>query len=129
MNPLPLLLLALPTLQAPATLPPDLAPVWAAFQAALQRNDAEGVARTCRFPLKSNDLGGPVKDPAALKARFARIFPPDTRVCLLKAGLQKAEGARDTFEAFCDVEGLPIRFLFTKTKAGWRLSALDNIHE
>jgi hypothetical protein len=127
-TPLPCLVL-LAAQPAPAPLPPDLAPVWAAFQAALQKGDAAGVAKVCRFPLRSNDLGGPVPDAAALQRRFARIFPPDTRVCLLKATLQKAEGARDTYEAFCDVEGLPIRFLFTKTKAGWRLTTLDNINE
>lgn len=127
--PLPLALLLPASLQAPASIPPDLASVFKDFQAALAANDPAALAQATRFPLRSNEFGGAVKDAAALKQRWGRIFPPAVRAALSKAPLERTQGAKDTFEAFSDAGGLPIRFLFTKTKAGWRLSALDNVNE
>ncbi len=112
-----------------APLPPDLAAVWKDFQAALRADDPAALAKVTRFPLRSNEFGGPVKDAALLKQRWGRFFPADRKAGLLRAPLERTEGAKDTFEAFTDAGGLPIRFLFTRTKAGWRFSAVDNINE
>lgn len=130
---IPLLLPALGAIQASAPapqapLPPDLAAVWKDFQAALKADDPAALAKVTRFPLRSNEYGT-LKDPAALRQRWPRIFPPAVRAALAKAPLERTEGAKDTFEAFSDAGGLPIRFIFTRSKAGWRLSHLDNINE
>ncbi len=126
---MPLALLLPAALQAPAPIPSDLAAVFRDFQAALAADDPAALAKVIRFPLRSNEFGGPVKDAAALKQRWGRIFPSAVRAALAKGTLERTEGVKDTFEAFSDAGGLPIRFLFTRTKAGWRLSALDNINE
>ncbi len=112
-----------------APLPPDLAAVFRDFQAALKADDPAALAKVTRFPLRSNEFGGPVKDAAVLKKRWGRIFPAERKAGLLKAPLERTEGVKDTFEAFTDAGGLPIRVLFTRTQAGWRFSSVDNINE
>ncbi|MFN8010019.1 MAG: hypothetical protein U0P81_01310 [Holophagaceae bacterium] len=126
--PVPAALVLTAALQAPAPLPPDLAAVHKAFQAALAADDPAALAKVTRFPLRSNEFGV-LKDAAALKRGWGRIFPPAVRAALAKGSLERTEGVKDTFEAFSDAGGLPIRFLFTRTQAGWRFSALDNINE
>ncbi|MBK8726594.1 MAG: hypothetical protein IPL96_11285 [Holophagaceae bacterium] len=102
---------------------------WSAFQAALRADDAGALAKVTRFPLRSNEFGGAIATPAALKAKWKTLFPPATKACLLAATPERTEGAKDSFEAFCEVGGYPIRFIFTQRNGAYRLSALDNINE
>lgn len=110
--------------------PASIARTWSLFQAAVQANDAAAMARITRFPLESNEFGGAIPDADRLQQRFGQIFTPAMRQCLLHQSLkaQVMEG-RTFYEALCDADRYPIRFVFGSVGADVRWTAIDNINE
>lgn len=115
---------------ARAQLPSGMASTWNRFQSAVRANDPEAVARISRFPLQSNEFGGPIPNLAQLRQRFTLIFSAGRRQCLLNQTptLQRVDG-QEFFEAFCETDRVPIRFLFERISGDYRWTAIDNINE
>ncbi len=115
---------------AQAQLPSAMARTWSLFQAALRSNDPDALARLSQFPLQSNEFGGPIGDPARLRAHFSLIFSSPRRRCLLQQTPRQLQvDGRVIFEAFCDNDRYPIRFLFERVGKDYRWTGLDNINE
>ena len=103
---------------------------WSRFQAAVRANDPMAMARISRFPLASNDFGGPIAGPTELRQRFQLIFTASMRQCLLQQTPRTLVVDGGLFhEAFCDVDHRPIRFVFERFGSEVRWSAIDNINE
>ncbi|MBI4912140.1 MAG: hypothetical protein HY823_05340 [Acidobacteria bacterium] len=121
-------LLALAILAAPP-LPPEMARTWAAFQEALRQDSPESLARITRFPLRSNEFGT-LKGPEALKGKYKAIFTAKRKKCLLAANPSRETLKRQVwFEAFCDNDRIPLRFIFEARGRAYAFVSIDNINE
>lgn len=124
-----LLILAIPD-PSRAQTPPAMVATWSRFQAALQANSPEQLARIIRFPLDSNEFGGPIANLSVLRSRFGLIFTPTMRHCLLhQTPSQQIIDGRIFYEAFCDKDRYPIRFVFERIGSDIRWTSIDNINE
>lgn len=122
-----MLLLAAP---ARAQLPTSITGTWSLFQAAVRTEDPLAMARISRFPLASNDFGGPIASATELRQRFRLIFTAAMRQCLLQQTPRALVVDGQPFhEAFCDVDHRPIRFVFERFGSEVRWSAIDNVNE
>jgi hypothetical protein len=110
--------------------PGGMARTWSQFQSAVQADDPEAMARISRFPVQSNEFGGPISDVTQLRQRFGLIFSASRRPCLLNQTPRplRVDG-RELYEAFCDTDRYPIRFLFERVSSEYRWTAIDNINE
>jgi hypothetical protein len=123
------LMIAVPQL-AVAEPAPEIAKTWALFQDALRQNSAESLARISKFPIHSNEFGGSIKNQEILIKRFAKIFTPKTIQCLLaQTPTPQKDGKKVYFEAFCDNDIYPIRYIFEKVGPDFRFTSIDNINE
>lgn len=103
---------------------------WAAFQAALKQKSPEALAKVSKFPIQSNEFGGSIKNAAVLKKRFEEIFTPKTIKCLLaQKPKREVVDKKEYYEAFCDKDKYPIRFIFEKSGSDFLFTAIDNINE
>jgi hypothetical protein len=103
---------------------------WAAFQAALKQKSPEALAKISKFPIQSNEFGGPIKTSGILEKRFAKIFTPKTIQCLLaQKPKRQVQDKKVYYEAFCDNDKYPIRFIFEKSGSDFFFTGVDNINE
>jgi len=124
-----LLLLATPPIFAgePAA---GIEKTWAMFQAALKQKSPEALAKISQFPIHSNEFGGQIKSSDILEKRFAKIFTPKTIQCLLaQKPKRQVQDKKVFYEAFCDNDKYPIRFIFEKSGSDFLFTAIDNINE
>lgn len=103
---------------------------WSMFQAALKEKSPEALAKISKFPIQSNEFGGPIKNSDVLKKRFAEIFTPKTIQCLLaQKPKRQVQDKKEYYEVFCDKDKYPIRFIFEKSGSEFLFTAIDNINE
>lgn len=125
---LPWLLCAASLAGEPA-LPKELQAQWARFQAALAKDDVQGLLALTRFPLRSNEFGGDMKTPEAFKRHYKTLFSAETRACMQAATPQKAGGVKDTYTVSCEAGGYPIDFVFSRVGATYLFTRIDNVNE
>jgi hypothetical protein len=124
-------LLLIATLQPAAAEPAKgFDKTWSMFQNALRRKSPDALARISKFPIHSNEFGGSISTPEVLNKRFGNIFTPKTIRCLLAQKPQRmVHNKKVYFEAFCDNDRYPIRYIFEIVGSEFRFTSIDNINE
>ena len=111
-------------------IPPAMQTTWVLFQKSLKNQSPESLAKISKFPIRSNEFGGTIKSPAILKARFKTIFTAKTIQCLLGTTIKRqTSGKKVFFEAFCDNDVYPIRYVFEQVGLDYKFTSIDNINE
>jgi hypothetical protein len=123
--------LLLPALSAQAEgIPAEMHATWTQFQEALRQDSPKKLAVISKFPIHSNEFGGTIMSPKILKARFKTIFTPKTKQCLLSTQIKpESDGKEIYYEAFCDNDIYPIRYIFELVGAKFLFVGIDNINE
>jgi len=115
---------------APPPLPAELVSAWTRFQQALRADDPDALSQVTRFPLRSNEFGGDISTPSALREKYQTLFPQKTRQCLLAASLKRRHYDKGTYyDVFCDVGPYPIRFIFEQAGSRYYFTSIDNVNE
>ena len=114
----------------------DFPAFWNKFKSAITAGDKAIVAEMTEFPLSMPAFQKAVKNRADFLRRYAEIFQgeADAAQCFAKVAPQRASAQR--YEVYCpfkdtpnDLENAPIRFVFERSKSGWKFASLDNINE
>ena len=93
------------------------------------------VAKMTKFPLSMPYSVKAVKNEPDFLRRYNEIFKGEANCaqCFRSAEPQKES---ERYEIYCpfketpnDKENAPIRFVFERTKSGWKFAGLDNINE
>ena len=109
---------------------------WNKFKSAVVAGDKAAVAEMTNFPLSMPYLVKPVKNRADFLRRYDEIFNGEANAaqCFARAEPQRESARR--YELYCpfknthnDLENAPIRFIFERSKSGWKFAGLDNINE
>ena len=110
--------------------PAGIQTVWSQFQEALRQDSPESLAKVCKFPLQSNEFGGTIKTAKVLKSRYATIFTAKTKQCLLSQTPRKERSGKLVYyEAFCENDKYPIRYIFEQVGSEFYFVSIDNINE
>lgn len=113
-----------------AQLPAGMQSTWEQFRAALKQDNPSALARVAKFPIVSNEFGGSIESLEVLRRRYPWIFTPKLKACLIAASpVLETVGGVATYEAFCDTDRYPLRFLFQEVQGAFRLVMIDNINE
>jgi hypothetical protein len=119
-----------PVRAQPQPLPAGMQVTWELFRTALKQDNPAALARVSKFPIVSNEFGGSIESPAVLRRRYPWIFTPKLKACLLATTpVLEPVGGIATYEAFCDNDRYPLRFLFQEVQGAFRLVTIDNINE
>lgn len=122
--------LVLPSNASEQPTPPKVQAEWAKFQSAVKGDDPKALLGFIRFPVRSNEFGGNINSAKVLVDRYKTIFPAPTKQCLGSSDLQIVRhNGRVHYEAFCDVSGYPICFIFSFDGSRLLLTSIDNINE
>jgi hypothetical protein len=114
----------------------DFAAFWNKFKSAVIAGDKTIVAEMTQFPLEMPAFQKPVKNRADFLRRYGEIFKgeADAAQCFTRTEPQRESAQR--YELYCpfkntpnDLENAPIRFIFERSKTGWKFAGLDNINE
>jgi hypothetical protein len=111
----------------------DFSAFWKKFSAAAMAGDKATVSEMTKFPLSMPYLVKAVKTKADFLGRYDEIFNGEANAaqCFRNAEPRKESGR---YEIYCpfketpnDKENAPIRYVFERTKSGWKFAGLDNI--
>jgi len=113
----------------------DFSTFWKKFKSAVIGGDKAAVAEMTKFPVSMPYSVKAIKDKPEFLRRYQEIFNGEANAaqCFGSAAPQKES---EQYEVYCpfkktpnDKENAPIRFVFERTKSGWKFSGLDNINE
>jgi len=114
----------------------DFTAFWIKFKAAVVAGSKGNVAEMTKFPLSMSYGVKPVKNKEEFVRRYAEIFNGEANAAQCFGNATPAKGSDGGYEIYCpfkktpnDKENTPIRYVFERTKAGWRFAGLDNINE
>ena len=113
----------------------DFSAFWQKFKSAVIAGDKAAVAEMTKFPVSMPYSVKAVKNKPEFLRRYDEIFKGEANAaqCFRNADPQKESGRYEIYcpfkEAPNDKENAPIRFVFERTKSGWKFSGLDNINE
>ena len=114
----------------------DFPAFWNKFKSAVIAGDKTIETEMTKFPLSMPYLVKPVKNETEFARRYNEIFKgeADAAQCFARAKPQRESAQR--YEVYCpfkntpnDLENAPIRFIFERSKTGWKFAGLDNINE
>ena len=106
---------------------------WQEFKTAVSKRDVETIARLSRFPI-SMSYGIPsIKTKAQLTKRYRQLFneQANAAACFSKARPEMDADNPKHFTVACPDAGgnEVVIYHFQQTRAGWKLTGLDNINE
>lgn len=127
-----LILLSLPNAFAES----DFSAFWKTFKSAVMAGDKTKVAEMTIFPLSMSYGVKAVKSKEAFLRRYSEIFKGEANATQCFGSAEPHKESDRRYEIYCpfketpdDRENTPIRFIFERTKSGWRFVGLDNINE
>jgi hypothetical protein len=107
---------------------------WKQFKSAVASGDKAAVAGMTKFPMSI--YSSEIKNQAEFLRRYGEIFSGEANAATCFAGSEPQKESARRYAVYCpfkdtpdDRENSPIRFIFELTKAGWKLTGLDNVNE
>ena len=114
----------------------DFPAFWNKFKSAVVAGDKTIVAEMTQFPLSMPAFQKAVKNRADFLRRYAEIFKAEANAAQCFARAEPQRESAERYEVYCpfkntpnDLENAPIRFIFERSKTGWKFAGLDNINE
>ena len=106
---------------------------WDTFKTAVSKHDVETIARLSKFPIGMSYGVPSIKNKAQLAKRYKQLFneQTDAAACFSKAkpGIDTANPKRFTVACPDAAGNEVVIYQFEQTRAGWKLSRLDNLNE
>ena len=106
---------------------------WASFKTAVSKHDVETIARLSKFPIEMSYGIASIKTKAQLAKRYRQLFneQTDAAKCFSKAKPEMDADNPKHFTVACPDAGgnEVVIYHFQRTRAGWKLTGLDNINE
>ena len=106
---------------------------WETFKTAVSKRDVETIARLSKFPIEMSYGIASIKTKAQLAKRYRQLFneQTDAAKCFSKAKPEMDADNPKHFTVACPDAGgnEVVIYHFEQTRAGWRLTGLDNINE
>ena len=106
---------------------------WQEFKTAVSKRDVETIARLSRFPIEMSYGISSIKTKAQLTKRYRQLFneQADAAACFSKARPEMDADNPKHFTVACPDAGgnEVVIYHFQQTRAGWKLTGLDNINE
>jgi len=106
---------------------------WQEFKTAVSKRDMETIARLSRFPIGMSYGIPSIKTKAQLTKRYRQLFnqQADAAACFSKARPEMDADNPKHFTVACPDAGgnEVVIYHFQQTRAGWKLTGLDNINE
>ena len=106
---------------------------WQEFKTAVSKRDVETIARLSRFPISMSYGISSIKTKAQLTKRYRQLFneQADAAACFSKARPEMDADNPKHFTVACPDAGgnEVVIYHFQQTRAGWKLTGLDNINE
>lgn len=106
---------------------------WETFKAAVSKRDVETIARLSKFPIEMSYGIASIKTKAQLAKRYRQLFneQTDAAKCFSKAKPEMDADNPKHFTVACPDAGgnEVVIYHFEQTRAGWKLTGLDNINE
>jgi hypothetical protein len=106
---------------------------WESFKTAVSKHDVETIARLSKFPIEMSYGIASIKTKAQLAKRYRQLFneQTDAAKCFSKAKPEMDADNPKHFTVACPDAGgnEVVIYHFERTRAGWRLTGLDNINE
>ena len=106
---------------------------WQEFKTAVSKRDVETIARLSRFPIEMSYGISSIKTKAQLTKRYRQLFneQADAAACFSKAKPEMDADNPKHFTVACPDAGgnEVVIYHFQQTRAGWKLTGLDNINE
>ncbi len=106
---------------------------WESFKTAVSKHDVETIARLSRFPIEMSYGIPSIKTKAQLTKRYRQLFneQTDAAACFNKARPEMDPDNSKHFTVACPDAGgnEVVIYHFQQTRAGWKLTGLDNINE
>jgi hypothetical protein len=106
---------------------------WQEFKTAVSKHDVETIARLSKFPIDMSYGIPSIKTKAQLTKRYRQLFneQTDAAACFSKAKPEMDADNPKHFTVACPDAGgnEVVIYHFQQTRAGWRLTGLDNINE
>lgn len=112
---------------------PSVEQFWFKFKTAVQKSDKTSVAAMTKFPIEMPYGVSKIRNPAQLTKRWRDLFMTQANAvkCFEDAKPVVDPANRNQFTVGCkDAAGNEVVvYGFLKTRAGWKLTFLDNINE
>jgi hypothetical protein len=106
---------------------------WQEFKTAVSKHDVETIARLSKFPIEMSYGIPSIKTKAQLTKRYRQLFneQTDAAACFSKAKPEMDADNPKHFTVACPDAGgnEVVIYHFQQTRAGWKLTGLDNINE
>ena len=106
---------------------------WESFKTAVSKRDVETIARLSKFPIEMSYGIPSIKTKAQLAKRYRQLFneQTDAAACFSKAKPEMDADNPKHFTVACPDAGgnEVVIYHFERTRAGWKLTGLDNINE
>lgn len=106
---------------------------WETFKTAVSKRDVETIARLSKFPIEMSYGIASIKTKAQLAKRYRQLFneQTDAAKCFSKAKPEMDADNPKHFTVACPDAGgnEVVIYHFEQTRAGWKLTGLDNINE
>jgi hypothetical protein len=106
---------------------------WQSFKTAVSKRDVETIARLSKFPIEMSYGIPSIKTKAQLTKRYRQLFneQTDAAACFSKAKPEMDADNPKHFTVACPDAGgnEVVIYHFQQTRAGWKLTGLDNINE
>jgi hypothetical protein len=106
---------------------------WESFKTAVSKHDVETIARLSRFPIEMSYGIPSIKTKAQLAKRYRQLFneQANAAACFSKARPEMDPDNPKHFTVACPDAGgnEVVIYHFQQTRAGWKLTGLDNINE
>ncbi|HET7286754.1 MAG TPA: hypothetical protein VFI71_04760 [Pyrinomonadaceae bacterium] len=106
---------------------------WQEFKTAVSKHDVETIARLSKFPIGMSYGISSIKTKAQLTKRYRQLFneQTDAAACFSKAKPEIDADNPKHFTVACPDAGgnEVVIYHFQQTRAGWKLTGLDNINE
>ena len=114
----------------------DFSAFWKKFKSAVIAGDKATVAEMTKFPLSMPYEVKAVKNKEDFLRRYNEIFKGEANAAQCFASAKPYKQSDRQYDVNCpfketpnDREDVPIRFIFERTKSGWRFVGLDNVNE
>jgi len=112
----------------------DFPTFWEKLKSAVVASDKVTVAEMTELPLSM--YGSKIKDRAEFLRRYGEIFKGEAIAAQCFTRVKPKQESARSYDVYCpfkatpdDWENAPIRFIFERTKSGWKFTGLDNINE
>ena len=112
----------------------DFAAFWNKFRSAVVARDKAVVAEMTQFPLSIPS--SKIENREKFLRRYDEIFKGEADAARCFATAKPRRESPQRYEIYCpfkdtpnDRENAPIRFIFERTKSGWKFAGLDNVNE